>query len=114
MRNLGGALALAIINTNIIDNTKRFSGYLGENLRITDPNVVYSLEYIKSLLDGKVFDDNLAALSLVGNLLKRDALIITINNIFAYMSVIFLFSIILTYMVETTDEKTTQHETKKS
>jgi DHA2 family multidrug resistance protein len=95
MRNLGGAIALAIINTIIIDNTKRFSSYLAENMQITSQNVIAAQEKIGTMFEGKIFDTNQAALMMINNLLHRDALIITINNIFSMIAIIFLGSLVI-------------------
>jgi DHA2 family multidrug resistance protein len=95
MRNLGGALALAIFNTMIIDNIKRFSSYLSENMQITNHNVIVAQERIGAVFEGRIFDTNQAALMMINNLLHRDALILTINNLFATISVIFICSLVI-------------------
>jgi DHA2 family multidrug resistance protein len=95
MRNLGGAIGLAIINTLIINNTKRYASYLAENMVITNPNIITAQEIIGNIFDGRVFDTERATLLMMRNLLHRDALIITINNIFATISIIFICGIVL-------------------
>jgi len=100
MRNLGGAIGLATINTVIINNTKRYASYLSENVNITNPNVANALETIGGVFEGRIFDTNSAALNIMNSLLQRDAIIITINNIFSTISLIFLCSLVLLPLIQ--------------
>ncbi len=105
MRNLGGAIALAIINTIIINNTKRFSSYLSENIQITNQNVIAAQENIMAIFQGRIFDTENAALMMINKIIQRDALILTINNIFVTIAVIFLCSLLVIPFVKTSSEK---------
>lgn len=92
-RNLGGAIGLAIINANLIDNTKIFSQYLNSNITITDPNVINTINMLGGVFDGHVWHPDLAALSTLSNIVQRDAFIMAINNAFIAIAIIFIVSL---------------------
>jgi DHA2 family multidrug resistance protein len=94
-RNLGGAIGLAVINLTLINETKIFSQYLNSNITITDPNVINSLGYITSIFDGRLWNPDLASIAILNNLVQRDAFIMAINNVFLYIALIFLGTILL-------------------
>lgn len=88
MRNLGGAIGLAIINLKITDNTKIYSQYLNEN--ITTSNI----DYLEMLFDGKVQDSALVGVAFVNQLVQRDAFIIASNNVLIDVAMLFFISIL--------------------
>ncbi len=100
MRNLGGAIGLAVINTILINNVKRFSGYLAENMTVTDAKVIAAQHSIAQLFHGRIFNTHQATLDMINGLLQRDALIIAINNVFVTFSLIFICSLVLVPLVD--------------
>ena len=105
MRNLGGAIGLAIMNTYIIDQAKINSALLGENIISFSPLTNISLQQIKASLFDRIGnstllmnhsnDDNLMSYVTIKHILYRDSYVIAINDIFIVIAVIFLASIIL-------------------
>jgi DHA2 family multidrug resistance protein len=95
MRNLGGAIGLAVIHTTLISNTKIFSQYLGANITTTNPNVIAQMQHLSSMFDGRVASPDLAALFTINHLLQRDAFIIAMNDIFVTITLIFIISLII-------------------
>ncbi len=95
MRNLGGAIGLAVINTSINTDSDVFTQYLGENIRSTSQYAMEQMQMFSSLLDGKVFDPEKASYLILQNNLSRDAFIIATNHIFIAIAVVFLSSVIL-------------------
>lgn len=100
IRNLGGAIGLAVINTFIVTRTKIFAGYLSENIIVSDPKVWYFVEKLKFLFEGKVLDSKIFTYKMLGKLIYRDAMIIAINNVFIYIAAAFICSLVLIYFVE--------------
>lgn len=95
MRNLGGAVGLAVINTTLGNDTKRFADILGSHLVPTDPNTHYIQGVFKHMFQFKVSNPDLASLEMMKNILTRDALIIGMNDIFLSISLLFLSGLII-------------------
>lgn len=104
VRNLGGAIGLAVINTMIIRDTKIFSSYLSENIFLGDPKTWYFMDKLKSIFSGKVLDSNIFTYKMLDKLIYRDALIITINNLFIYIATLFICSLIIVYFAKERSE----------
>lgn len=94
-RNLGGAIGLALINGQIISKTQAFSQSMKENMPLTAPQVIESMDYYSSLLYGRVADNEAAALMMLSNVIDREAFIIAINNIFVIISLLFFAGLFL-------------------
>ena len=99
MRNLGGAIGLAVINTTLINNTKKYSGYLAENMPVTDARIYSYTGYISDMFSARVPDADGFSLALVNSMLQRDGNILAINNIFVIISFMFLAMILLLQLV---------------
>ena len=95
MRNIGGAVGLATINTTIIDDTKRFANILGSHLVPTNPNVGYMKEYIGHMFALKVPNSDLVTLAFMQEIINRDAFIIALNDVFLAISALFLMALFL-------------------
>ncbi len=95
MRNLGGAIGLAILNTYVTNYTKMFSQYLSSSIAATDPNVIYNLRHFTHLLMGKVFNPYHSSLYFLNSMIQRDAFIIALNEIFMAIALLFVVSLIL-------------------
>lgn len=91
MRNLGGAIGLAIINLKITDNTKIYSQYLNSNITVNDFD---KLLPIQGMLDGRVQDSSLSGVAFLNQIVQRDAFIIASNNILIDVAMLFFISII--------------------
>ena len=95
MRNIGGAVGLATINTMIIDDTKRFANILGSHLIPTDAKVHYMTGSFERMFDLKVPNPELVSLAVIEQLVNRDAFIIALNDIFLAISMLFLSALFL-------------------
>lgn len=105
MRNLGGAIGLATINTYIIDNAKINSAILGERIVNISPLTQSTLQQMNSLMFDKIEDshrlanlaqeDNIFSYFLIKQILHRDSYVIAINDIFSVLTIMFLASILL-------------------
>lgn len=95
MRNLGGAIGLAIINSTITNDVIKYRDILSANLTTTGTLVQENLSNITHLLADKIADPEAGALVWVNNLMLRDAFVISINNMFSYISLLYLISLFL-------------------
>jgi DHA2 family multidrug resistance protein len=108
MRNLGGAIGLAVINTNITSNTKIYSSYLKEDITSADS---WKLQGLQDYLGGFIFDPEVASYVFLNNLIQRDAFITAINDVFISIALIFTGSVVLILFADDTDgiEEDTLH-----
>lgn len=100
MRTLGGAIGLAVINTTIIRDSKIFYTYLSEHVTPTDPKTISAYQYIYSLIEGRVADIDSTTLLMLQNLILKNATTSALNNIFAYIGLIFISAIPLLYFLK--------------
>ncbi len=110
MRNLGGAFGLAILNSQINDHTIINRDILSSNIPKTSEIVQNSLANIANMIDGHVSSVEAASLTIMNNLLLRDSFIISINNIFAYISVLYFFSLFLVFFALKTNTESTDDQ----
>lgn len=89
-RNLGGAIGLALISTNLTSKTNMDTAYLSEQFDITSSVLLTRLEAYKYYLDAKVNDANAATLQILYNLVKKEAFIIAINDLFRLIGMLFI------------------------
>lgn len=94
MRNIGGAVGLAIINTTIMDDTKRFNNILGSHLVPTDASVYYMQRFFQHMFELKVPNSELVALDVMQQIMTRDAFIISVNDVFLAIAILFLGGLI--------------------
>jgi DHA2 family multidrug resistance protein len=94
-RNLGGAIGLAIINSLINSKSNIYAQAMRENMSVTSPQVMERLNMGTQMLFGKVDNPELAAFSLLNDLVAREAFVIAINNIYVILSLLFFSSLLL-------------------
>ena len=94
-RNIGGAVGLAIINTAIGDDTKRFANILSSHLVPTDANVHYMQGFFHKMFALKVPHPDMMSLEIMNQMIMRDALIIAMNDIFLAISALFIGGLVL-------------------
>jgi MFS transporter, DHA2 family, multidrug resistance protein len=100
MRNLGGAIGLAVINTYVNDNTKVANAYLSEYYASTSTNSYLMLDNLKNMLDGKIANTDTGALALLQSMVTKEAFIISLNNSFLIIACLFLFSLLLINLIK--------------
>ena len=96
MRNLGGAIGLAVANTLMIQLTKQHYAILREAVTAGAPQahqLLFGLQ--KHLAKTSVPDEGMAALKQVYGLVLREAEVLTLNSLFHMLSLIFLFALLL-------------------
>lgn len=97
MRNLGGAIGLAVSSTWLQNWSKENYAHLHENITATNPQVEEILLFLSShFTNFKVFDPHLGSLSLLYNLTQREAYILTFGQVFFAIGILFLFGAALT------------------
>ncbi|MDX1924403.1 MAG: DHA2 family efflux MFS transporter permease subunit [Rickettsiaceae bacterium] len=102
MRNLGGAFGLAIINYNMIQNAVRYKDILSSNIPSTSFFAQNNLEMLSSQFDQVGHDASMTGIYILNQLLYREGFIISINNMFAYISVMYMLSLILVVFTKNT------------
>jgi MFS transporter, DHA2 family, multidrug resistance protein len=95
MRNLGGAIGLAISNTWLQNLSKENYSYLRENVDFTNQK---AQDYL-SILDGRFFsfdyvDSAMASLKVLYQVAQREAYVITFNQVFTYISFLFFVTVL--------------------
>ncbi|PPK75736.1 DHA2 family multidrug resistance protein [Methylobacter tundripaludum] len=94
MRNLGGAIGLAVANTQMIYLTKAHYATLRDSVTATSYQAQEMLEGLTaSMQQMNVPDPDLAALKQITGLALREAEVMTFNNLFQVIAVIFLASL---------------------
>lgn len=102
MRNLGGATGLAIINSTLINNSIIYRDILASNLQTTGEIAKNNLMQISNLISDKVANPDLGAIMIINNLLSRESFIIAINNMFTYITILYLFGLTLIIFIKST------------
>ena len=108
MRNLGGAIGLAVANTQMQYLTKAHYASMRESVTATDAsiqNLLYGLE--QTMHNALVAEPNTAALEALAGLALREAEVMTFNNLFQTLSFIFLASLCLVPFLKKVDAKKT-------
>ncbi len=94
MRNLGGAIGLAVANTQMIYLTKAHYATLRDSVTATRYQAQQMLEGLTaSMQQMNVPDPDSAALKQITGLALREAEVMTFNNLFQVIAVIFLASL---------------------
>lgn len=101
MRNLGGAIGLAIANTLILQWQKKNFAQLRESLTATNPQVSDVLQQLSSA-DAQHFvaDPTLGGLTQLSRLAWREADIMTTNQVFQTLALTFVVALILLPLVK--------------
>src|SRR5262245_24716881 len=96
MRNLGGAIGLAAINTVMIDQTALHTLRLSEHITAARPGVMNFLASLtQRYADLGVGDPKAAALQTLTRLTEREALVMTFNDTLLLMAGVFIGALIL-------------------
>jgi DHA2 family multidrug resistance protein len=99
-RDLGGALGLATISTILNDRLHFHWNRLVENINPARPAVQQFLETQTSRLDGLVpGDSSRAAFKLLANLVRREALVLTYNDVLMLLGVAFVIGLLIMPLV---------------
>jgi len=111
MRNLGGAIGLAVANTGIIHLTKTHYATLREVVTATDYQAQKVLQELGGLFQqANLPDPSLGALKQLALLAWREAEVMTFNNLFEIIAIIFLGSLVVApFLKQTEPEKTDSH-----
>lgn len=101
MRNLGGAIGLAVANTLMIQWNKAHYAKLREAVTPGSPYAQNLIEGLtERLASAGVADPELAALKQVRGLLMREAEVMTINSLFHLLALVFLSALLLMPLVK--------------
>jgi MFS transporter, DHA2 family, multidrug resistance protein len=100
MRNLGGAVGLALINTIATSRLAMHSQHLAEQVTWSRPAVVGTLNGMThALTASKAGDAHLAALKQVAMMVQRQALTLTYNDVLLLMAGCFVLALPLTLLL---------------
>lgn len=96
MRNLGGAIGLAVANTQMIYLTKAHYAVLRDSVTATSYQAQQILEGLtESMGQMNLPDPDLAALKQITGLAMREAEVMTFNNLFQVIAVMFAASLVV-------------------
>ncbi len=94
MRNLGGAIGLAVTNTLMLHLTKSHYAAIRESVTATDANAQVLLSGLEQTMsNAQIVEPHTAALTQLTNLAMREAEVMTFNNLFQIITFIFLASL---------------------
>lgn len=105
MRNLGGAIGLAIMNTYLNNQANVFKSYIAENMTATNPIFVQSKLMLEHMLQWKSYNPEQASLKVIDMLINQQAFIIAYNNVFFLIAMLFLGSMWLISFANNVQEK---------
>ena len=101
MRNLGGAIGLAAINTVVTARAAMHIQHLDEQVTWSRPNVGSTMQMMGHAFEpGMGSQANLAALKTISQMVQREALTLTYNDVFLMMSMSFFLAIPLTLLLK--------------
>ncbi len=104
MRNLGGAIGLAVTNTLLQDWTKRNYSHLRDNVNYNNDAANYTYNLIESNLTSVDYvEPGSAAIKMITQLAEREAYIITFNQVFFIIALLFFASVLLMPIVQKLD-----------
>ena len=99
MRNLGGAIGLAAINTVLLERQALHMNRLGDNINLARPLVQETLDGLAAKFDGLVADPQAAAMKTLVNIVQREALVLTFNDCLLLMAGVFFAALLLMPLV---------------
>ena len=100
MRNLGGAIGLAGLNTLLIDRLDLHWARLAEQINLARPVVQGRLEHLSGLLGTMLpGDPQHAAVRMLGNLVMREATVLTFNDALLAMATAFVLTLVFMPLV---------------
>ena len=96
MRNLGGAIGLAVANTLMIQLTKGYYASLRESVSAGSAKTQALLGGLQDRLSrASVPDSEMAALKQLYGLVMREAEVLTLNTLFHILGLVFLLALLL-------------------
>ncbi len=99
-RNLGGAVALAVINTLVQDRSYQHRAQLNEAVTWARPGATQFVETLTQALTPRLPGDaEVAALKRVAALVQREALVLAYNDVLVLMALLFLAVAPLAFLV---------------
>ncbi|WP_448188369.1 DHA2 family efflux MFS transporter permease subunit [Azospirillum sp. sgz301742] len=99
MRNLGGAIGLAAINTVMIDRSALHLNRVGDNFNMARPVVQDMLDGLAARFDGLVVDPQAAAAKMLAGMVQREAMVLTFNDLFLVMAGVFAAALLFMPLV---------------
>ncbi len=110
MRNLGGAIGLALINTVLIKRLDLHKARIVDNLKIGNLQLENFLYALENKFDENNFQDgSRAALKMLSGLVEREAGVQAFNDCYALMGGLFIASLVLIFLLRK-PEQTFQDE----
>ncbi|TAN57991.1 MAG: DHA2 family efflux MFS transporter permease subunit, partial [Rhodospirillales bacterium] len=95
MRNLGGAIGLAAINTALISRFDMHRAHLAESLSPSRSQIGEMLDSLSGLLSDRIPGDaELAAVKSLGRLLEREAWVMTFSDAFMLLAIGFFAALV--------------------
>ncbi len=100
MRNLGGAIGLAGINTLMTDRLHLHMARLSDRLDPSRPEFQNMVEGLSARIgDAVTADPDAVAMKLITTIVQREAVVLTFNDLYLAMSLVFLSGILLMPLV---------------
>jgi MFS transporter, DHA2 family, multidrug resistance protein len=100
MRNLGGAIGLAAINTVLIERYALHLSRLSDRITTARPGVQDTLDGIAGRLSGVIpGDPDMAALRMMQSLVEREAMVLTFTDCLMLMAGVFAFAFLFMPLV---------------
>ncbi|WP_426958874.1 DHA2 family efflux MFS transporter permease subunit [Muricoccus radiodurans] len=101
MRNLGGAVGLAMINTLVISQSAAHRQHLSEAVTWARPGVTETIEGMSAALSARLGEaSDLAALRQVAGMVTREALILAYNDVLVVIALLFALAVPLAFFVK--------------
>ena len=101
MRNLGGAVGLAMINTLVIDRSAAHRLHLSEATNWARPGVGSSVDAIAGALSSRLGDSaDHAALARVSGMITQQALILAYNDVLVVIAGLFALAVPLVFFIK--------------
>ena len=104
MRNLGGAIGLAITNTLLQNWTKKNYLHFRENIDETNMIAKEEIDMLsQNFLDYNYVEPALAAIKSIYALAQREAYIITFNQVFIHVAILFFLGVLIMPLIRKID-----------
>ena len=104
MRNLGGAIGLALINSYVVNNSKILASYFSEHLSNTSPKLYHTVQSLKGLIGSHSANLNQGALTIIKQSIQQQAYIISINNAFMIIAIFFVIGSMFVFLTDKSHE----------
>ncbi|CAK0751087.1 Colistin resistance protein EmrB [uncultured Gammaproteobacteria bacterium] len=101
MRNLGGAIGLALINTVLQQRLALHMNRLGDHINLGRPEVQAALDGLTEIIStsGAVLDPQLAAAKILGGMVTREAMVMTFSDCLMLMAGVFFLALLFMPLV---------------